>query len=265
MRSFSIVSPIYAYNEQKAQELSRCIESIKNQSYPLSLVEHIIVNDGSIVPVSIPAYRWLRVVNQPNMQRIIAYEKGFSQVKNQVIWCVDADDELVPDALKTVNKYYEKYPKYQMFNFGCSYVHKDGNITTRDSFKPKRKKVGHEIFGGGNIVNGTFVFSKRIYEEMGGFPSEEIKEIDCTSLNYPAGGSFIRDLTMGSPYDFSAWFQLTFPETQQYFMVNVDSEPGKVIKEIGNPFGQDYALFYKYTRKYHSRPMEDRLLTVHIR
>lgn len=265
MKTFSIVTPIYAWNQEKADQLVRCIESVHQQTYPKDMIEHVIVNDGSIVALQIPDYPWIKVITQTNKQRITAYNNGIKEAKNEVIWMLDADDELLPDALDVIDIAYQLNPKYQMFNFGCSYVHKDGNITTRDAFEPKVKGRGHEVFGGGNIVNGTFVFTKKIFDKLGAFPEHEIHGIDCTDINYPAGGEMVRDLIMASPYDFSAWFQMEFPETRQFFMVNVDSEPDKVIKEVGNPFGNDYALFYKFTRKYRSKPLRERLERVWIR
>lgn len=266
MKSFSIITPIHAWNEQKAKELERNIESIKNLEYNHSLIEHIIINDGSTVPLTIPNYSWIKVIDQPNMQRVTAYNNGLKAAQNDIIWPLDADDVLIKSALTYIDQEYKANPKYEMFNFGCTYVHKDGHVTTRDAFTLEEAKTGHEIFGGGNIVNGTFVFSRKIYLDMGAFPENSISKVDCHPINYPAGGSqWIRDLTMSSPYDFSAWFQLTYPETKQFFMVEVDDDPHKVIKELGNPWGQDYALFYKYTRKYHSKSLPVHLEVVYIR
>lgn len=266
MKSFSIITPAYIYNDQKKEELLRTIHSIQRQNYDLKKVEHIIINDGSLMPMKLPDFSWIKVVNQRNLQRITAYQTGFENAKNDVICMLDADDEYSPEYLKTVNKYYKEYPEYKMFNFGNIYKHKDGGITTRGTFQPKMEKIGHEMFGGGNIVNGTYVFAREIFEDLGAFPPNEVKGVDCTEINYPAGGDqWIRDLCMCSPYDFSAWFQLAYPETREYFMVDHENEPNKIIKEVGNPFGQDYALFYKYTRKYHSKPMEDYLYLVHPR
>jgi len=265
MKTFSVICPAYIYSKEKKEELLRAIHSIQRQEYDMDKIEMIVVNDGSPFQMKLPKFSWLRVINQPNLQRITAYQTGFKAAKNDVICMLDADDEYSPTYMNTVNKYYIENPEYEMFNFGNVYIHKDKQITLRGTFRPKMEKVGHEVFGGGNIVNGTYVFTRKILKELGAFPQNEIKDIDCTSINYPAGGNMVRDLTMCSPYDFSAWFQLRFPETQQFFMVNVDSEPNKIIKEIGNPFGQDYALFYKYTRKYHSKPMNDYLYICHPR
>ncbi len=260
--TFSIITPVYISHEPRAKQFKRCLASIHNQTYPKDLIEHIIINDGSTIPFSIPDYKWIRVINQPNMQRITAYENGLRLAKNEIICLLDSDDTYVGTYLEKVNKMFNDYPNYDMVNFGSIHIHKDGKQTRRDPFEPKERKIGHEIFGGGNIVNGTFVFKKKVYDDLGGYPPPLIKNIDCTAINYPAGGDMVRELTMASPYDFSAYAQLEFPEIRQYFMVDVDSEPHKIIKELGNPFGQDYYLFYKYTRKYHSKPVKENLYKV---
>lgn len=152
-------------------------------------------------------------------------------------------------------------PGYKMFNFGNIYVHKDGKVSKRGPFKPKKKKEGHEKFSGGKIVKGTYVLERSVWEEMGGFPPETAKDVDCTEINY--GG--IRDLHMNTPYDFAAYAQVEFPEIREFFMINHEAEPNKIIKELGNPWGDDFYLFYKYTRKYHSKPIEEYLYKVHPR
>ena len=67
---------------------------------------------------------------------------------------------------------------------------------------------------------------------------------------------------MNTPYDFSAAAQIEFPELRQFFMVDHEAEPHKIIKELGNPWGQDYYLFFKYTRKYHSKAVRECLYIV---
>jgi glycosyltransferase involved in cell wall biosynthesis len=254
---FSIITPAHIYNEETYKELLRCIESIHNQTFKGEF-EHIIVNDGSTYPVEVPKYKYLKVINQENLQRYTAYNTGFKAAKGQIFCCLDHDDEYAPDYLKRVDRWYKKYPKYKIFNFGCQYWHLDGGVSYRDAFEPKEEEKGHEVFGGGKIVNGTFVFAKEVYDKIGGFPPYHVKDIDCTEINY--GGK--RDLWMTSPYDFSAWYQMKYPEIRQYFMVNFEAEPNKVIKELGNPYGNDYALFYQYTREFHSKPMKNEYLEI---
>lgn len=255
MKRFSIISSVHIATEEDYKELLRAVESVKNQTFKGDY-EHIIVNDGSTYPVHIPKYKHIKVINITHSQRYTAYNKGFKEARGEIFSVLDHDDEYDPTYLEKVDKWFKKYPE-KMFNFGCAYVHKDGGIAYREPFEPAKKRVGHEVFGGGNIVNGTYVWHRTVYEKLGAFPPPVVKDIDCTEINYSKGK---RDLSMYSPYDFSAYYQMKYPEIRQFFMINVESEPNKIIKELGNPFGQDYALFYQYTRKYHSRPMKGEYL-----
>lgn len=254
---FTIITPVYVGDEERKEQLYRAIASVKNQTF--KNFEYIIVNDGSPLEFEVPG--WVKVISTGNNNRVIATNRGLEKAKGQWICLLDSDDCYESNYLETVNKAILKYPEYKMFNFGCKYVHKDGNITFREAFKPKKKKVGHEAFGGGNIVKGTFVFAKSVYEDLGAFPPDVVENIDCTEINY--GG--VRNLHMTTPYDFSAWYQLKYPELRKFFMVDHINEPTKIIKELGNPWGDDAALFFQYTRKYHSKPLKDYLYIVYPR
>jgi glycosyltransferase involved in cell wall biosynthesis len=253
----SIITPCHIYDEKSYQDLLRAIESVKKQKFNKKKMEHVIVNDGSTYPVKVPKYPWIRVINQENLQRYTAYNTGFKKAKGQIFTLLDHDDEYNPMYLYWVDRWFKLYPKYKMFNFGCAYVHADGGLAYREAFEPKEEKVGHEVFGGGKIVNGTFVFHRSVYEDLGAFPPQIVKDIDCSEINYGTGP---RELHMWSPYDFSAYYQMKYPEIRQFFFVDQVNEPNKIIKELGNPFGNDYALFYQYTRKYHSKPMKEKFL-----
>ena len=263
MPKFSIVTPTHCWNDYRKMSIARAIKSIENQTF--KDFEYIIVNDGSTVEFKVP--KWVKLINKQNEERVIAYNTGIKEAQGKIICLLDSDDEYEPEYLERVNGYYNEFKDFKLFNFGCRYVHKDGGENFRGPFKPKRRKVGHEIFGGGNIVNGTFTFHRSVYDSLGAYPEQVIKDIDCTEINYPAFRGqekpYIRDLWMNTPYDFSAWFQLEFPEQRKFFMVNHEAEPSKIIKELGNPWGQDHALWYKYTRKYHSKPIDDTNLIVH--
>lgn len=261
MTTFSIVTPVHLWSDDRVKKFEVCAQSVRNQKF--KDFEWIVIDDGSAVD-----YLWNNIVDiattiihQPHLERINALNAGFKEVKGDWIVLLDSDDELDPEYLSTFYSYINRFPKAKMFNCGAKYIHIDGRITERGPFKPKKKKVGHEIFGPGNIVNGTFVFSKAILDDLGAFPPMYIENVDCSKLNY--GG--VRRLAMSSPYDFSAAAQLEFPELQQFFFIDRAHDPNKAIKELGNPWGQDNYLFYKYTRKYHSISFNKNLYLVHPR
>ena len=267
MPKFSIITPVHLWNQARVDAFLKTIESVRNQT--CDDFEWIIINDGSTLP-----FNW-NIVKDPELntviidrvheERVIAYNDGFREAKGEWFVLLDSDDELVPNALEEMNEFIEEHPRFKMFNFGCRYLHADGGESTRDPFEPLLIEVGHEVFGGGNIVNGTFIWHRSVYEDLGGYGPKDnsghIRNIDTTVINY--GG--VRDLYLGTPYDFSAMAQLEFPEMRQFFMVDHENEPNKILKELGNPWGQDYYLFFKYTRKYHSLPIKKYLYLVHPR
>ena len=266
---FSIITPVNVWNQKRADDFVRCQKSVEKQTFSHDKFEHIIVNDGSTIDFKALQYSFVKVINQSHNERVIAYNKALPKALGDVFCFLDSDDEYDPDYLSRVYSMFEKYPEYKMFNFGSRMIHKDGVESSRGSFQPKMLDFGHEEFGGGNIVNGTFVFHRSIFEDLGAYPSDVLKNIDTTEINYPpfkgAPKPYIRDLHMNTPYDFSAAAQIEFPEIRKYFMIDHIGEPEKIIKELGNPFGNDYYLFYKYTRKYHSKPMDDILYWVHLK
>lgn len=222
--------------------------------------EHIIINDGSTMEVKVP--KSVKLINQPHLERIVAYYNGMKEATGEWFVFCDSDDEMMSYYLEACDAMIAKFPEAKMFNFGSIHLTKDYKARSRDAFKPVKLEVGHEVFGGGNIVNGTFIFHRSVYEDVGGYPEPEVHGVDCTELNYPdKDGNMVRSLGMSSPWDFSAYYQIKYPELRQYF--THDAEPEKAIKELGNPWGNDHALFFQLTRKYHSEPIDAHLILIH--
>lgn len=263
----SVITPIHCWNDYRKDGIKRAGESLAKQTF--KDFEWVVVNDGSTVEFTVPW--WAKVIDKVHEERVVALNEGFKNAEGEIFCLLDSDDEYAPNYLERVDSLFRQYPTYKLFNFGATYIHKDGGTASRGPFTPKKRKVGHVDFGGGNIVNGTFVWHRSVYDELGAYPPAEVKKANCKPINYPLNyhhgpdekPEWIRDLTMASPYDFSAAAQLEFPKIRKYFMVDVENEPGKVIRELGNPWGQDFYLFYKYTRKYHSKPIDEPLYIVH--
>lgn len=255
---FSVITPVHVWNKIRQDQLFRCTTSVQNQTF--TDAEHIIVDDGSTLPLrykskTIPVH----VEKVEHLERINAYNKAFSLAQGEWFVLIDSDDEFFSYSLQAMSQMIKAFPEYKMFNFGSLHVNRNYKTTVRGAFSPAKKEVGHEVFGGGNIVNGTFIFHRSVYDNLGAFPPSVLKDVDCTELNY----GNVRDLHMTSPWDFSAAFQVEFPEQRQFFHVTHPDHPKNVVKEIGNPWGNDHYLFYKFTRKYHSKVFDVPLIIIH--
>ena len=233
---FSILTPFYIHSVNREEMLKRAVRSVINQTYPNW--EHILVNDGSRLNFIYPQDSRQIPLNQEHKERLFAYNLGLKNVTGDWVCWLDSDDEYVSFYLETVAKMIEFYPESKLFNFGSIHVHKDGNVTLKPVFRPNKLEVGHEIFRSGTIVNGTFVFHRSLYDELGGFP----EVTNC--------------------WDLATKIFEEFPETKEMYKRITDK--GEVVyTEVGNPFGQDWAYFYKLTRKYHSQPVNTYLYLVH--
>lgn len=263
MPLFSVITPVHLWSDNRIKMFKEAAKSLSRQIF--QDFEWIVVDDGSTKDFDWTALTeyvpQVKIYHKNHQERVIAYNLAFKHAKGKWFTLLDGDDEYVPGYLSEVLQMIKNNPGYKMFNFGCIYHNSNNTTTQRGPFQPKKRKIGHEMFGGGNIVNGTFVFHRSVYKDLGAYPGDKegyVRQVNCRKINY--GG--VRDLFVGSPYDFSAACQLIYPQLRKFFMVNCDDEPKKIVKELGNPWGQDFLLFWKYTRKYHSLPVDKYLYIV---
>lgn len=103
----SIIIPVY--NVEKY--ISRCLDSIFNQGVDESLLEVIVVNDGtpdrsvSIIESYISAHKNCTLLNQQNKGLSAARNLGFEVAKGDYLWFVDSDDWLRDNSLAEVIEY----------------------------------------------------------------------------------------------------------------------------------------------------------------
>ena len=169
---FTIICPIHCWNQYRIDGIKRATESVERQTF--KDFEFIVVNDGSTVEFTLP--KWVKVINKDHAERVVAYNAGLKKAKGEIITFIDSDDEYEPYYLERVDGYFRRWPNYKMFNLGARYIHPDNTEALRGAFRPKKKKVGHEVFGGGQIVNGTFVFHRDVYDDLGAYPEQHIKK-----------------------------------------------------------------------------------------
>jgi len=223
---FSFVMPLY--NNEKT--VSRAIRSILKQTY--SNWELKIVNDCSIdnsleEAMKFNKDRRIKIFSfEENSQRLIARNAGMrmSKPESWVIW-MDADDELLSSYLETLVDYMERYPDYGIYNYGTIVIDReiidgkryDKGVRLRKTFEPAIKGKGHEHFMSGQIGTGSFCFKKELLKEVGYLPETSHFDEFSKIAN-------IEGYENGAP--------------------------------MGNPWGDDYYMFYKLTREHQSKPLD---------
>jgi glycosyltransferase involved in cell wall biosynthesis len=217
-----------------------CIASVQSQKE--RDFEHIVIDDGSKdkdwqSKINVPPV-FDRLIKKPHEERYIGYNTGLKESKGEWICFLDSDDAYSPYYLQAVSQMIKQYPEYKMFNFGSVHFHQNYKVSLKQVFRPALKDVGHIAFKSGGIVNGTYVFHRSVYEDLGGIPN------------------------VTNPWDFSVELAKEHPEIRPFY--EYQKENGDVVlREVGNPYGQDWAFFFKYTRKYHSKPIEAYLYHVY--
>jgi|26BtaG_2_1085354.scaffolds.fasta_scaffold00216_17 glycosyltransferase involved in cell wall biosynthesis len=176
--NFSVVVPLY--NKEYAVE--RCLNSILAQTkQPLEI---IVVNDGSsdgsfdIVKSKYQKeieQNIIRVFDQANKGVSAARNLGIQQSSSEYICLLDADDEWLPDFLKTMSLLVERCPEANLYCLAHR-VSKRGNRLYKPKHGLPESHQGYidDFFKAstkGNVVNSSKVcIRKQAIVEFGGFP-----------------------------------------------------------------------------------------------
>jgi glycosyltransferase involved in cell wall biosynthesis len=224
--SFSIITPTC----NRASQLKRACESVVRQTY--LHWEHIIVDDFSkndvepILDAMYPDGKVQYIRHKERTERVIAYNDGLKAVKNDMILFLDDDDEILPFTLEYLAEAIKKYPEYKIFNWGGLVTAKNkGWIRARDPVEFE-EKIGCKCESG-MIVNGQFMFHKSCLEKTGLFPEAR----NC------------------------------------YILADLAGIPGydSKTRTLGNPWGQDFMIWYKLTRHYIPKKLDYYLYICHLR
>ena len=228
--TFSIIMPTCG----RPNLTPRAIQSVQDQLY--QDWELIIVEDGSDQPVKDSLNKFIEELNDPRikiihheqrMQRVVAFNTGIKNATKDWIVCLESDDEWLRTYLDSANFFINEYPDYKCFHFGAI-VCRLGRYSVRQT--PEWKEDGPEgeameRFRSGCIGMGSFFYKREIHDDIGLFPEA------------------------GSPFKFADLCKDEMPEIMEWYGPKY-MEGGK---ELGNPWGQDWYLIYRITRKYKSK------------
>ena len=230
MNKFSIILPVF----NRAHFLPRAINSILTQTF--ENWELVVIDDGStdniddVMKFYCKDQRINYMKQMGHFERVRAQNLGFKQATGNWECWLDSDDIYLPTYLETVNAAIYKYGDFDICNFGAITYGSDYRINIRSTFEPDRQGDGHVVFGGGNIGAGSFVYKTEVWNSLSYFGDTCLPEVN-------------------DPYQFADAIKEKFPEIKEFF--------GD--RELGNPWGNDFAAFYMLTRNHYSRPLDTAL------
>jgi glycosyltransferase involved in cell wall biosynthesis len=239
---FSIIIPTH----NRPDKVIRAIKSCLNQTY--GNYEIIVVDDGSVDDTSDRVRKLqqphipLSYLRQVRQQRLIARNAGMRLARfNWIVW-MDDDDELLPNYLEEFNKAINLKPEFNVF--ACSvdfYKVVEGKEKLLRTLKcPRLSKdmtgIGFDNpkrpwphFTSGRITTGQFIFKKEDLKVVGYLPHTHLYGDFAVMSGIPGYG----------------WVP---PQPPRF--------PEKRVQVMGNPWGEDFYIFYKLTRYYNVFPID---------
>lgn len=226
--TFSIVIP----TAERKNLVQRAIQSVRNQLYPNW--ELIVVDDSSedgsqeILKKLAEEESRIKFISSigGRKQRVAIRNMGMKEATKDWICWLDSDDEYLRTYLDSLNMAIDMNPEYKIFHFGAL-VCRLKNYSVRPALHIKEEGEGMERFSGGGIGTGSFVFKRDLLEEVGYLPEGRT----C--------------------YMFADAAKAEMPEIMDWYGPKY-MEGGK---ELGNPWGEDWYMFYKLTRKHKSKEL----------
>ena len=162
----SVIIPCY----NQAHFLSDAIESVLAQSYPC--FETIVIDDGSPDNTAEVAARYpgVRYVRQTNQGLSAARNTGIRESSGQYLVFLDADDRLLPHALRDGLACFDEHPEAAFVSGHHRYINRDGSL--RNEYPPtpiddhpyvallKRNYIG---------MHATVMYTRTVFDAVGTF------------------------------------------------------------------------------------------------
>ena len=231
---FSVIIPLY----NKAPYVKKALETVCAQTY--RDYEIIVINDGSTDNSAILAEEYLnrvegisyKILSQQNAGVSAARNNGVAQASGEYLAFLDADDWWEPTYLEKMAKLIEDYPEAGLYASNYVYykpgkTHVALNIPTGYINYPK----AYYESGAMPIWTGAAIISRKVFDEMGGFPvgiklGEDFLLWAKTAVHYPV--AFLNEALAwynnDVPVNLRATRNLHHPEHHMLFRMEVIGE-----------------------------------------
>jgi glycosyltransferase involved in cell wall biosynthesis len=164
----SVVVPCY----NQAHFLGEAIESVLAQSYPR--FEIVVIDDGSTDNTSEVAgrYRGVRCIRQDNQGLSAARNSGLRHSKGEYVVFLDADDRLLPEALRAGLECLQAYPECALAFGTYRLIASDGSFLKQQ----RQRVVGKDSYAAllqRNYIGvpAVVMYRRAVFASVGGFDS----------------------------------------------------------------------------------------------
>lgn len=242
---------IPAYNRERT--IDRCIRSVVagGMTTDRYAYEIVAVNDASTDGTKDKLTKWskklpynLTLLNFiDHSERIMAFNAGMLQAQGDWIIMLDSDDEIASHFKETFEQAIEMYPTAMVFNWGSlrHWRNKDGRYYRTDVLKPFKTVIGKngkvEPFKSGGIASGAFAFKKGCLNVTGYFPEAK------------------------NPFEFGKQMLGRYEELKKLYTL----PDGRIQYDLGNPWGNDAAMYFMLTRHWNPVTLDQILHYIHVR
>ncbi len=162
---FSIVT--LAFKQRKY--LEEAIDSVLNQDYPD--IEYIVIepgsNDGSREVIEGYGDRIAQKIFEPDEGAADGLNKGFAHATGEVFAFLNADDLLLPNAIRKVADYLERNPECDLV-MGNGFISDAAGVPVRH-VKATGFSVPRYLYGGSTWMQQSTFFRRSAFESVGGF------------------------------------------------------------------------------------------------
>lgn len=255
MPKFSIIIPTYNRADGRLQ---RALDSVARQVY--QDWECIVVDDGSYdttTALFAPGGQFSNevhfgyILHEQRQGRVIARNTGMAAATGEWICHLDSDDVYDPMYLATVAYNIEQSPDAFLFVLGVV-VH--GMIGERNNricpawtkirkawIPPMDSNGCHQLFKSGKVGTGGFVFRRECLDTVGYLPEWQHPDHIADGLD--------------------EWLGFEFGTTGY----GSGRRGGDARGHVGNPWGEDHALFQKLCLHYLAHPIHAALYVQYLR
>ncbi len=159
------------YNDEKY--LKEAIGGILNQTF--KDFEFIIINDGStdkssrILDKYAKKDKRIKVIHQKNIGLTKSLNKALKLAKGEYVARMDSDDNSLPERLGKQIKFLDKHPKIVLAGTFAKVINEKGEIIKEHKPPVSHQAIKRRMFFAGQICHPSFMFRKKIIQEINGY------------------------------------------------------------------------------------------------